>query len=85
VNGTVDPMLDVSLDIGGAGDAANPTLEGCLRRFVGSEKLGGKEYTCGRCKGTGEASKRMSIRKLPPVLCFQFKVCYYSSSFHERD
>lgn len=43
-------------------------------RYTKPEKLG-KEYTCKKCaKPTHEAVKRLSIRKLPPVLSFQFKV-----------
>ncbi|KAL1732376.1 hypothetical protein EV714DRAFT_207029 [Schizophyllum commune] len=68
---TVDPMFDVSLELRGAGEN---TLFDCLRRFTHPEKLWTKEYSCERCGKNGqEASKRMSIRRLPPVLSFQFK------------
>ncbi|TFK73228.1 cysteine proteinase [Pluteus cervinus] len=76
VNTTVDPMLDISLELKGknGGELPNDTLAACLRRFTQIEKLGPKEYSCGKCgKASHEASKRMSIRKLPPVLSFQFK------------
>ncbi|KAF8813509.1 cysteine proteinase [Phlegmacium glaucopus] len=77
VTSTVDPMLDISLELKGkAGDIASAenTLGACLRRFTQPEKLGPKEYSCGKCgKAAHEASKRLSIRKLPPVLSFQFK------------
>ncbi|KII89707.1 hypothetical protein PLICRDRAFT_685039 [Plicaturopsis crispa FD-325 SS-3] len=68
---TVDPMLDVSLELKGVG--GENTLAACLRRFTHPEKLGPKEYTCSKCKTSHESSKRLSIRKLPPVLSFQFK------------
>ncbi|KAG5636226.1 hypothetical protein H0H81_008733 [Sphagnurus paluster] len=71
VTSTVDPMLDISLEL--KGNSEN-TLAACLRRFTQPEKLGAKEYSCAKCgKGSQEASKRLSIRKLPPVLSFQFK------------
>ncbi|KAF5379838.1 hypothetical protein D9615_005767 [Tricholomella constricta] len=77
VTSTVDPMLDISLELKGKGGEANAgenTLAACLRRFTQPEKLGPKEYSCGKCgKASHEASKRLSIRTLPPVLSFQFK------------
>ncbi|KAF8151031.1 hypothetical protein B0H34DRAFT_731104 [Crassisporium funariophilum] len=77
VTSTVDPMLDISLELKGKGGevaSAENTLGACLRRFTQPEKLGPKEYSCGKCgKAAHEASKRLSILKLPPVLSFQFK------------
>ncbi|TFK22778.1 cysteine proteinase [Coprinopsis marcescibilis] len=73
----IDPILDISLELktkGGDLASAENTLAACLRRFTLPEKLGVKEYTCTKCtKIAHEASKRMSIRQLPPVLSFQFK------------
>ncbi|KAJ7215547.1 hypothetical protein GGX14DRAFT_443055 [Mycena pura] len=77
VTSTVDPMLDISLELRGrAGEAVSGenTLAACLRRYTQPEKLGPKQYSCAKCgKAAHEASKRLSIRKLPPVLSFQFK------------
>jgi len=77
VTSTVDPMLDISLELKGKGGevvSGENTLAACLRRFTQPEKLGPKEYSCGKCgKASHEASKRLSVRKLPPVLSFQFK------------
>ncbi|KAF7297767.1 Ubiquitin carboxyl-terminal hydrolase [Mycena kentingensis (nom. inval.)] len=78
VTTTVDPMLDISLELRGKSGEAYPaaenTLAGCLRRYTQPEKLGPKQYSCAKCgKAAQEASKRMSIRKLPPVLSFQLK------------
>ncbi|KIK98025.1 hypothetical protein PAXRUDRAFT_824336 [Paxillus rubicundulus Ve08.2h10] len=72
---TVDPMLDISLELKGkSGEVgAENTLAGCLRRFTKPEKLGAKEYSCSKCTKAHEAVKRLSILKLPPVLSFQFK------------
>ncbi|KAH9481878.1 Ubiquitin carboxyl-terminal hydrolase 22 [Psilocybe cubensis] len=76
VTTTIDPVLDISLELKGkAGEASSgDTLGACLRRHVHSEKLG-REYSCAKCvKASPEATKRFSIQKLPPVLAFQFKV-----------
>ncbi|KAF7299258.1 Ubiquitin carboxyl-terminal hydrolase [Mycena indigotica] len=77
VTTTVDPMLDISLELKGkTGEphgATENTLAACLRRFTQPEKLGPKQYSCAKCKAAHEVSKRLSIRKLPPVLSFQFK------------
>ncbi|EPS95951.1 hypothetical protein FOMPIDRAFT_152388 [Fomitopsis schrenkii] len=73
-----DPMLDISLELqdkAGSGHAGHElTLASCLRRFTQPEKLGPNEYACAKCgKASHEANKRLSLRKLPPVLSFQFK------------
>ncbi|KAJ6524236.1 hypothetical protein DFH09DRAFT_1264332 [Mycena vulgaris] len=76
VTSTVDPMLDISLELKGkAGEGASGenTLTACLKRYTQPEKLGSKQYSCSKCKTAHEASKRLSIRKLPPVLSFQLK------------
>ncbi|KAJ7471011.1 hypothetical protein FB451DRAFT_1472862 [Mycena latifolia] len=76
VTSTVDPMLDISLELKGkAGEGASGenTLTACLKRYTQPEKLGSKQYSCAKCKTAHEASKRLSIRKLPPVLSFQLK------------
>ncbi|KIY43869.1 cysteine proteinase, partial [Fistulina hepatica ATCC 64428] len=68
---TVDPILDISLELSGSNE---DTLSSCLRRFTHPERLASEEYTCQQCgKSSHESSKRMSIRRLPPVLSFQFK------------
>ncbi|EGN99482.1 hypothetical protein SERLA73DRAFT_168890 [Serpula lacrymans var. lacrymans S7.3] len=75
ITSTVDPMLDISLELKSkTSEAGDNTLAGCLRRFTQPEKLGSKEYSCSKCsKASHEANKRLSVRKLPPVLSFQFK------------
>ncbi|KAF9519687.1 hypothetical protein BS47DRAFT_1288052, partial [Hydnum rufescens UP504] len=72
VRSTVDPILDVSLDLQ---PADGGTLASCLRRYTRIETLGPNEQVlCQTCnKPTEAATRRLSIRKLPPVLCFQFK------------
>ncbi|KAI0315555.1 hypothetical protein OF83DRAFT_1199383 [Amylostereum chailletii] len=74
--GNVSPKKETYMEFSLAlGEAGGPeTLAGCLMRFTQQEKLGSKEYTCPKCgKASTEANKRLSIRKLPPILSFQFK------------
>ncbi|TFK45814.1 cysteine proteinase [Heliocybe sulcata] len=71
---TVDPMLDISLELrgrSGENSSGEDTLLGCLKKFTQPEKLG--SYHCKKCGKAQDASKRLSIKKLPPVLSFQFK------------
>ncbi|KAI9205875.1 uncharacterized protein BJ171DRAFT_441063 [Polychytrium aggregatum] len=50
------------------------TLVDCLDRFTHPERLGSQEYTCANCDNTPqEATKQLSIKKLPPVLGIQLK------------
>jgi len=76
VTTTVDPMLDISLELEGedSESGVENTLASCLRRYTQPEILASKEYSCSKCRQTShEATKRLSIRKLPPVLSIQFK------------
>ncbi|KAK2460172.1 hypothetical protein APHAL10511_007851 [Amanita phalloides] len=75
VTTTSDPILDISLELKGkGGEMSENSLAACLRRYTQPEKLGSKEYSCAKCgKASHEASKRLSILCLPPVLSFQFK------------
>ncbi|OCH94803.1 cysteine proteinase [Obba rivulosa] len=77
VTTATDPMLDISLELkdkGGSAVGTELTLFSCLRKYTQPEKLGSNQYSCDKCgKASHEASKRLSIRKLPPVLSFQFK------------
>jgi len=51
-------------------------LKECFRReFLREEKI--DVFTCGRCQSTGEASKKMDIVKLPPLLIIHL------SRFHQ--
>ncbi|KAI8136790.1 hypothetical protein BJV82DRAFT_675667 [Fennellomyces sp. T-0311] len=50
------------------------TLMDCLDRYTLPEKLGPKEYSCSKCGNTfQEATKQLSVKRLPPVLSFQLK------------
>ncbi|KZT29784.1 cysteine proteinase [Neolentinus lepideus HHB14362 ss-1] len=76
VTATVDPMLDISLELrdrNGENSRGEDTLLGCLKKFTQPEKLGSRDYSCSKCGKAHDASKRLSIKKLAPVLSFQFK------------
>ncbi|KAI8327523.1 hypothetical protein BC941DRAFT_446805 [Chlamydoabsidia padenii] len=50
------------------------TLVDCLDRYTQPEKLGRNEYVCSNCATFQEATKQLSIERLPSVLSFQLKV-----------
>jgi ubiquitin carboxyl-terminal hydrolase 22/27/51 len=50
------------------------TVQQCLARFTATEKLGVNEYNCSKCAAPREATKQLTIKRLPPVLCIQLKV-----------
>jgi len=49
-------------------------LEECLARFTGEERLAKEDYRCVKCERQRDATKQLSIRKLPPVLSVHLKV-----------
>jgi ubiquitin carboxyl-terminal hydrolase 22/27/51 len=50
------------------------TLKDCLERYTQPEKLGANEYSCSKCGYTfQEATKQLSIKRIPPVLSIQLK------------
>ncbi|KAI0784536.1 cysteine proteinase [Abortiporus biennis] len=77
VTTATDPMLDISLDLRGRNGEVTggqeATLASCLRRYTQPERLEANEYTCVKCGKGPSATKRLSIRKLPAILSFQFK------------
>jgi hypothetical protein len=62
------------------------SLAALLRRFCAEEDVGeGKGYDCADCGAGQGASRRLTLKKLPPVLSFQLKVSLLSpSSFWEK-
>ena len=75
-----DPVMDLSLDLR-IKDKKNKqpqgivqTVQQCLARFTATEKLGVNEYNCSKCAGPREATKQLTVKRLPPVLCIQLKV-----------
>jgi ubiquitin carboxyl-terminal hydrolase 22/27/51 len=79
-----DPYMDLSLDIKNQskkrkhntdkGDEVTLDLRDCLERFTAKEKLGSAEYTCRNCDSPQNATKQLSIKRLPPVLAVHLKV-----------
>ena len=55
-------------------DAQGVSLEQCLELLVRPERLGAAQlFHCGACGGNREATKQLSVQKLPPVLCLHIK------------
>lgn len=85
VTTTLDPVMDLSLDLrlkdkkkSGSGSAvgvmpAEQSLQDCLQRFTAKERLGADDYTCENCRAR-DATKQLTVKTLPPVLCIQLKV-----------
>ncbi|KAF2814257.1 cysteine proteinase [Mytilinidion resinicola] len=94
VTTALDPVMDLSLDLrsqakkrklqqsgdGGDKDFAID-IRDCLDRFTGRERLAAAEYTCGNCGGQQQnATKQLSIKRLPPVLPIHLKRFEHSKS-----
>ncbi|KAJ9530810.1 hypothetical protein QJQ45_028695, partial [Haematococcus lacustris] len=59
--------------VGGRAGAA-VSLESCLWHFIRPEPLGeGESWVCPRCQRQQPATKQLSLRRLPPVLCLHVK------------
>lgn len=77
--GTASASADSANGYGeGSGGAENQeclnSLHECLNRFTEPELLGaGNKTHCASCGCRQEAMKQMSIRTLPPIVCFHFK------------
>jgi ubiquitin carboxyl-terminal hydrolase 22/27/51 len=67
---TDDPFLDLSLEVK-KGKKKKVGIVECLEDYTLGEKL--LEYNCKQCNSKQEASKQLSIKQLPPVLCIQLK------------
>lgn len=82
----LDPIMDLSLDLRtqakkrkASSDDAQQSgaiqLHDCLARFTSKEKLAAADYACQNCDGSQQnATKQLSIKKLPPVLPIHLKV-----------
>lgn len=73
INKTVDPMIDILLQIKNK-DKNHHDLVECLEWFTKPEHLG-NDYNCTFCQKKTSASKKLSIKHLGPVLTIQLKVC----------
>ncbi|OMH80623.1 Ubiquitin carboxyl-terminal hydrolase 36 [Zancudomyces culisetae] len=73
---TVDPCLDISLDVQHASSVAK-----CFGSFTRPEKLSGaNKYKCAHCRTLTDATKQLTISKTPSVLTLQLKrFCAFSS------
>lgn len=49
------------------------SLTGCLWRFIRQESLPPGSWRCSACGSSSSAHKQLSVRRLPPVLCFHIK------------
>jgi len=78
---SVEPFLDLSLGLdsiskkrgtkNGAKKPQSLTLQRCLdEEYMEPERC---EYTCNKCESPQDARKQLSIKRLPNVLCIQFK------------
>lgn len=79
VTTTVDPMMDLSLEIKASKKSKTTTfptkevaLEDCLERFTSTEKLD-TMYYCNQCNTRRTVDKQLSIRRMPVVLSIQLK------------
>jgi ubiquitin carboxyl-terminal hydrolase 22/27/51 len=63
----LDPFLDLSLEI-----KSSTKLSDCLDEYTQPERL---KYACKNCKHP-EATKQLSLKRLPPVLAIQLKVSH---------
>lgn len=85
VTTALDPFMDLSVDVKSQSpkkkkDEANGVqhspaidLTDCLDRFTSAEMLPAAEYKCTRCDSQQNASKRLSLSRLPPVLPIHLK------------
>ena len=68
---TVDPFLDLSLDVAQRGSTS---LAACLSSYFRPEAIEGLLH-CSQCNISRPAVKKFSLLHLPNVLCFYLKVC----------
>ena len=65
---------DISLDIPALNDGASVSLISCLASFTQEEQLCAAERCwCSTCGSLQDSSKRMSLQRLPNVLCIHLK------------
>eukprot|EP00053_Salpingoeca_punica_P019324 m.194640 g.194640 ORF g.194640 m.194640 type:complete len:588 (-) comp17621_c1_seq1:37-1800(-) len=55
-------------------DGSDVTLLKCLERFTRAERLGSNErYSCAQCKERQMSTKKLSMKRLPVVICIHLK------------
>ncbi|PAV89138.1 hypothetical protein WR25_14151 [Diploscapter pachys] len=68
----------------GRGTTAEPTLQEMLGLFSETEKLKPEEaWYCNKCKQHVEATKKLELYRLPPVLIVQLKRFVYTASAYQ--
>ncbi|CAN6648585.1 ubiquitin carboxyl-terminal hydrolase 8 [Trichomonascus vanleenenianus] len=76
ITNTVDPMMDLSLEIKKRSSA---TLEDCLERFTSTERLDSLYY-CSKCNTRRPVDKQLRVKHLPIVLSIQLKRFEHTSA-----
>lgn len=72
VTKTIDPMMDISLEIKSSTTKSEITLYDCLDLYTLEEKLD-VMYTCKYCGEKSKAVKSLALSTIPPVLSIQLK------------
>ncbi|KAL7056690.1 hypothetical protein AAHC03_020577 [Spirometra sp. Aus1] len=72
---TVDPFLDLSLDVAQRGSTYLAT---CLSSYLRLEAIDGLLF-CSQCRVGRPAVKKFSLLHLPNVLCFYLKRCHHDT------
>lgn len=72
VTETVDPMIDLSLEINHLKKQQNVDLYDCLDLFTQEEKLDAM-ISCKQCSTQSRATKTLKLKSIPPVLSIQLK------------
>ncbi|KAJ3299130.1 hypothetical protein HK104_010003 [Borealophlyctis nickersoniae] len=89
-HGDNHPGSDISDDVAKGKGVRVPlnmdstTLFECLDKFTHPEKLGATEYICSTCGAFQEATKQLSLKRLPPVLSFQLKRFEHSTQAQSK-
>ncbi|TGZ68052.1 hypothetical protein CRM22_004470 [Opisthorchis felineus] len=75
---TVDPFLDLSLDVIQRGSTS---LQACLTSYFRPESIDGL-ILCSQCNVGRPAVKQFSLLHLPNVLCFYLKRCHHDTKIN---
>ncbi|KTW29184.1 hypothetical protein T552_01141 [Pneumocystis carinii B80] len=90
VTSTMDPIMDVSLELkikraaeikSSSSEHLLRSLQECLQLFTSPESLANNEYKCSKCLSVSEkAIKQLKFKRIPLVICFQLKRFEHSST-----
>lgn len=75
VSTTIDPFIDLSLDMTPTTLTGDVTLLDKIEKFIQPERLDlSSGYACTQCQQSGsDCIKQLSMKQLPPILCFHMK------------